>query len=452
MTKKHDAKRFREKLGKLFALLGSSNAHESETARRKIDQLLASNRKTWNDLTELLQTGKDDGSWNDPDNSNDAAAPPAGGGAAGPSVNPFDLIYYTLEKYLHVKPHELVAITLWIMHTFVFDRFMITPRLALLSPVRGCGKSTAIDILELLTLKPEKFDHTSPANLYHIIDEKRPTLLLDEVDNMDLTTPGPLRSILNSGHKAGGSVGRVARGGSRRFSTFAPVAFGAIGTLPLPLMHRSIIVNMERAPRSANLERFDCRNAEQIAVFDAIYRVLFRWTQQCQLDPDPPMPAELHNRRADNWRVLLAIADACSHGVEARKAVVTMSLDHQDEDPGVELLRDVRTIFNAKRVDRLAGADIVVDLHGFEDSIWAEWRGLRGDQRPHKLSQAELAALLRPFGIRPKSIWPSGPRTGARSKKGYTREQFEAAWRSYCSEEEGGTSAQAGKIKHLRSS
>jgi phage replication-related protein YjqB (UPF0714/DUF867 family) len=65
--------------------------------------------------------------------------------------------------------------------------------------------------------------------------------------------------------------------------------------------------------------------------------------------------------------------------------------------------------FDARRVDRLASADIVVDLHGLEDATWSEWRGIGGDQQPRKLSQGELAKQLRRFRF-PKSVWPLGPR------------------------------------------
>jgi hypothetical protein len=39
---------------------------------------------------------------------------------------------------------------------------------------------------------------------------------------------------------------------------------------------------------------------------------------------------------------------------------------------------------------------------------------------------------LRPFGIRPGSVWPVPRHPGAKSAKGYLRSQFEAAWAAYC--------------------
>jgi hypothetical protein len=67
-----------------------------------------------------------------------------------------------------------------------------------------------------------------------------------------------------------------------------------------------------------------------------------------------------------------------------------------------------------------------------EDSLWVEWRGSRDDQRPHRLTEAELALLLRPFRIRPRTIWPTPRHPETKSAKGYLRAWFEDAWRSYC--------------------
>jgi Protein of unknown function (DUF3631) len=57
---------------------------------------------------------------------------------------------------------------------------------------------------------------------------------------------------------------------------------------------------------------------------------------------------------------------------------------------------------------------------------------VRDDRPGRKLTQGDVARLLRPFGIRSKSIWPAHRSAGSSSRKGYTRDQFEDAWRSYC--------------------
>jgi hypothetical protein len=333
-----DAKseKWRDKLRKLHALMGSDNASESEAARRKILEMLAYNKKTWNDLPALLAAGGGEESLRDPDEPPD----PPWSGDTTTEQNPFDLVCSILQEHLHLKHSpEFIALALWAMHTHVFDRFAHTPRLALLSPVRGCGKTAVLEVLEQLVMRPVRFDHTTAAAAYRIIDGKRPALLFDEFDNQELNKPGPLRAVLNSGHGRKGVKMIVEKGQERRFSTFAPAAFATIGALPLPLMHRSIVIRMERAPHSVRLKRFDSDDESQQAHFGDIYAAIFRWARQVKLDRDPAMPAKLHNRRADNWRVLLAIADACGRGDLARKAALEMSREHQDEDAAVELLR-----------------------------------------------------------------------------------------------------------------
>jgi hypothetical protein len=125
--------------------------------------------------------------------------------------------------------------------------------------------------------------------------------------------------VFNSGHGQDGAIGRMEKNGPQRFSTFAPVAISAIGTLPLPLQHRPIIIHTERAPRDAGLKRLDLKDADQLENFSNIYRRIDQWSRLCELDPNPSIPKALHNRRADNWRILLSIADVCDWGVWPEK-------------------------------------------------------------------------------------------------------------------------------------
>jgi hypothetical protein len=337
--------KLRDKLTKLFALLGSNNANEREAARCKIDELLAKNKKNWNDLTELLSSGNAHG-WQDdePDASVDEHPRPA----------PLDLIRHILQRHLQLSEHQFAAVTLWIAHTFLFDRFAITPRLAAESPVRGCGKTTLLNIIKTLGSKTTKSDHVTAAVLFRLIDRERPTLLLDEADNQDLPNDPTLRAVINSGHHCDGKIMRFLDGRIQSFSTFAPLAFATISKLPLPILHRSIVIHMERSP-SETLTRFDPKTiVEQAEDCDIIYRETFLWARQIKLNLNPTMPEGLRNRPTDNWRVLLSIADACSPawGELAREAAIALSAG-QDEDLGVLLLSDIRDVF-----DRRPTADV----------------------------------------------------------------------------------------------
>jgi hypothetical protein len=210
----------RDRLAKLFAMLGSDNAGERENARCIIDEILRKNRKSWNDLTELLQAGgSGDADWK-PDDDEAATA----GKPTGADVSALDLVHYILEEYLELRPQEYVAIALWVLHTHVYNQFIVTPRLALVSPVRGCGKTNTLELLKLLTARSRKDDGITAAAIFRLVDREHPTLLLDEAHNLGLDANGILRSVLNSGHRRGGSLTRVIRDLPKRFSTFAPLS------------------------------------------------------------------------------------------------------------------------------------------------------------------------------------------------------------------------------------
>jgi hypothetical protein len=209
-------------------------------------------------------------------------------------------------------------------------------------------------------------------------------------------------------------------------------------------MHRAVVINMQRA--SGELQRLD----EHDPSFPAAREQIRRWMTTCSLAPDPEMPPSLRNRAADNWRVLISIGDSLAHGEDARAAAVELCANRPDEDPGVTLLTDIRSVFLALGVDRITSEGLVAALVGLDDGFWHEWRGLNDDQPPRRLTQGELARLLRPFGIRPKTIWPAQRRPSDKSKRGYTRGQFESAWRAYCPAPD--TPTQSGRIIGLRRS
>src|SRR5262245_54554247 len=150
----------RKRLRDLHARMGSSSAGERETAWRKLDALLKRLGKTWNDLAELLRE--------DPPASAPLQSDPRDGAASDPfdlpgAPTPADTVRAMIEDYVVLDPHEYVATTLWVIHTHIFDQFMVTPRLSLTSPVRSCGKTTMLDVMDRMVARPEKSDNITAA-------------------------------------------------------------------------------------------------------------------------------------------------------------------------------------------------------------------------------------------------------------------------------------------------
>ena len=420
--------RNRKRIQQLHALLGSQHDGERDTARKKLLELLQKLRLSWNDLPWLLTADSSPSSNDDADDADDDQPLDSSDGVV---PNALELVHHMLLEFVSLRsPAEYVAVALWILHTYVFDRFMISPRLAIRSPVRECGKTTLLVLIERLSARPMRTDNTTAAVIYHMIDLQPYTILIDEGDNLDLKTNGALRAALNSGHLKGSGVTRMVDGKPRRLATFSPLAVAAIGSLPLPLplLSRSIKIDMQRSDGVNNLRRLDDANAT--GDLDLAYRHAFMWARAAQLNPDPEMPAGIRNRAADNWRVLVAIGDSFgpNWGAAARDAAVALLHGDSDEDIGVMLLSDIRNIFDDLGLDRIHSHELLRHLVDLEDAGWGEFYGLKGNQAPRALSGAQLKSILKPLKIQTRSIWPVGPRDGSKSRKsrkGYLRIQFE---------------------------
>jgi hypothetical protein len=341
------------------------------------------------------------------------------------------MVLAVINGHVDVTADEALAIALWILLTHHADKFEYSPRLALLSPVKGCGKTTVLKALRHLCMRPRLMNSVTPALIYRVIDREHPTLLIDEGDNLGLNINPTIRTIMNSGHNVGSSVGRVIKGEPKEYDTFGPLAIGAIGTLPLTLMDRSIIVHMEKSQRR-DLRRLD-PYSPNIKVVDAVYREICKWARTPQLtNIDAILPGD-RTRHADNWRPLIAVADGFGKawGRKARAAASAYKLNYSDDDLRVILLTDIRTAFDRLNVDRIASKQLVVEVRAIND-LWDACPGPRGT---HTLTTGSMAALLRPFrpAIRSVTIWrPSrkrGDSTG--SGKGYLRSAFATAWAKY---------------------
>jgi putative DNA primase/helicase len=370
--------RTRRVLRKLVALQGSDNEKERASAWRRIDEILKRHKQTWGELPELIGAIPDD----DPQ----PASPSANDRAD--AIGALDLVEGMLRRYVGLKEHEYV-VPLWAVHTHVYDQFSITPRLALTSPTSDCGKSTLLLFLKAICASPHKSDDVTPASLFRLIDAGFTTLLCDEIDNADLANNRVFRAIANGGHHRSGAIVRTIDGQPRSFSTFSPMALAAIGavSLPLPLRRRSVSIHMERADDASVLTRFD-ENEDRLPLI-VVHQTIVTWASAAQLAREPAMPTGLRDRAADNWRVLLSIADAYGRGwgERAREAALIMARGYRDEDIAVTLLRHIRDTFEAYSVDRIASVLLVAALCDLEDAPWAEWRGVKDDQPPRKLTQ-----------------------------------------------------------------
>jgi hypothetical protein len=188
------------RLRELHELLGSADDRDREAIVKRIGEVLERYRANWIDVLDLVASAPT-GATTAPD----VLRPPS----PADVPNPLDPLTTIISDFMDVTEDEVILLAVWILGTYIYRRFTHFPRIAVLSPVRGCGKSTVLKILRALTANSHKTDNITSAAIYHLLDQNRETtLLMDEVDNQNLPRNNDLRSVLNSGHERGGTIDR----------------------------------------------------------------------------------------------------------------------------------------------------------------------------------------------------------------------------------------------------
>ena len=333
-----------------------------------------------------------------------------------------------LRLYVVLPEPAYVAVVLWILLTFVFDRFAICPLLVFTSPTLRCGKTTIMALLSALVLRPFKTSNASRATLYRMASW-RPTLLLDEFETYS-RGDDVMRGIINSGHcKSQAFVLRSGLSGLTKFSTWFPKSIAMIGSPAPTIADRSVIVPMRSRAPSEKVEplRFD-----RLSDFQPLVQQAARWALDHGEElarAEPLVPPEVQSDRArDNWRPLLAIAEALGGDWAARTRQAALELsavvdDGLRGDVGLLLLHDMQTIFDTRKSDRVDTTTILSDLAAMDERPWPTFSGGRA------MGAERLANLLKPFGIHSQK-WSDG---GAKRDfhRGYFRQDFAKAFASY---------------------
>ena len=334
-----------------------------------------------------------------------------------------------IRRYVVLSDSHATACTLWVTHCHAFAAAEATPYLNVTSAVKQCGKTRVLEVLEPLVPRPWLTGRVSTAVLTRKVDGETPTLLLDESDAVFTHRSAygeALRSLLNSGYRRSGRSSLcVAQGAGlayRDFSTFCPKAIAGIGALPDTVTDRSIRIALKRRAPHERVDRFRLRDAPRVGAPLRARLNAWRGTALGVLrDVDPALPPELRDRAADVWEPLLAIADPAGGDwpTWARRAATALSgrVSVDDDTVSVRLLQDVRQVFTEATI---GSAELVRRLVVLEDRPWADWRS------GCPISQARVAALLRPFGIQPMKL-----RFGERTANGYTKRMFADAWSRY---------------------
>ena len=350
------------------------------------------------------------------------------GGVTDPAAL-LDAVMAFIRRFVATSDSALVAITLWAAHTHIAGSFYTSPRLALLSPEPGSGKTRVLEVLALLVLRAMLSFSASPAAIFRTLAVETRTLLFDEVDAV-FTKRGKddgnedLRALLNVGYRRGATIPRCVgpRHEVQMFDVFSPTAMAGLGDLPDTLMSRSVIVRMRRRAPGERVEQFRLRihEAEGTELRDA----LTGWAEAYGETIGaawPELPDGVEDRNAEVWEPLLAVADAAGgHWPDTARAACLELLQvaaDREVSLGVRLLEDMRAVFGDR--DAMHTQDILDRLNGLDEAPW-------GDLYGKPMQPRLLARMLKRYDVSSVKVKVDG-----RSLQGYRREDLWDSWERY---------------------
>jgi Protein of unknown function (DUF3631) len=345
-----------------------------------------------------------------------------------------------VRRYVFVSDDQAVAVTLWLVFSWLHEHegaVTHSPILYVTSAEKDSGKSTLLGVLNFLAHRSlQSVDISGPA-LFRSIAKWQPTLIVDEADDALADNPD-LRSVVNSGWTRGQGVIRCHPDTHEPelFSTFAPKIVAMKGrNLPDTTLSRAIVIGMKPRRASDPNEHAADFNHIDNETFARLRSQLLRWTADnaaVLAKTAPEILPGFHNRRRANWVPLLAIAEA--GGGDWKKAAWQAALaieavaDTFDPSIGVELLRTIKTVFDAREKSkdsitlankhRISSAGLVAELIADQTAPWATYN------KGKPISQRQVAGLLKPYGIKPGTVrFDDGTRDGT-TAKGYLLEWF----------------------------
>lgn len=316
--------------------------------------------------------------------------------------------------YIALPAHAALALALWVLHAYTIDASFVSPILAITSPVMRCGKTTLLIVVGALTPRRVYASNITAAGLFRLVEKFAPTLLVDEADTF-FRDDDDLRGILNSGFLRTAAMTIRPVGDDhepRAFSTWCAKVVALIGRLPPTLTDRAIEIAMRRRLPNESVERLRLDTIDAEA--ETLRRQAARWAadhlEQVRV-ADPDVPKALHDRAADCWRPLLAIADAIGGAIvvadeqtgvsPARTAALALSGAQTiaESDLPIELLKDIRVVLRELReqttTDGAIKTDVLLEhLHAMADRPWPAFGRNEKPITSHKLAQ-----FLKRFGI-----------------------------------------------------
>jgi putative DNA primase/helicase len=329
-----------------------------------------------------------------------------------------------LRRYILVRDDDILAIALWVMFAWVHEAIAVySPILLFTSPDGDCGKTTACGVVKFLTPRGHSTAELTGPSLFRFVDHVKPTLIIDDADNLLKDKPD-LEHIINVSWTRDTKIPRQDHGVTRWFDPFCPKLVSGVNVaLKKATMTRTIKIKFK--PKLPE-EKTDDFNHVDDDSFVALRRKAMRWTTdnaEALKGARPILPPGFANRLKMNWILQLAIADLAGGDwpKSARRAAIILARERREPSVGVRALETFRLLF-ATQGPELTSTDAQRLFAADPDGEWAEFNG---PGRP--ITKRQIALLLDPYDIHPDVIHPKG----RKSERGYKAEWFADAFARY---------------------
>jgi putative DNA primase/helicase len=357
-----------------------------------------------------------------------------------------DEAFAEIRRYVVTDEYNLATICVWSLFTHIVHRddllVPISPRLAIQAEEKNCGKTTALNAVGCMVLRPKPVLSTTAAAFFRIISKYLPTVLLDEADKAFRRGYGiDLLQLINGGHSRGFTgVDRVEEIDGRRevvtYDAWGAVALAGIGRLhEATTQSRCIVIQMQRAKGDEQPEHM---KRGRSVVLEQVRQKFARWCGDLKVLPDIKLPPGLINRTGDNWEPMLQLAHLAGPrwwDLILKAARAEAASETSADGTATPLLYDIRAVFGTKT--RMSSDALCRGLLALPDPS-GEWRRCNrgGEITPYYL-RTRLRNLLEPPGAQQ---W----KEGRSNVRGYLAEQFKDAFERYLDQPQRSGGASAG--------
>ena len=310
------------------------------------------------------------------------------------------------EHVIFQSHHDADAIAVWIIGSYLMDHWSRFPKLLIVSPERECGKTTALQAIELFAQNAKLASSITPSAVYRLIEQEAPTLLIDEAD-LTLKHSEELQAIVNAGHTRRGAMKLISRpipSGNWvpvEMSLWCPQVIAGIGEFNDTLTSRSIVIGLRRKGANEPVSYLSDGLYEELLPFREKLMTCVEEIESEQLLQAPPMPIEAVNRVGDNWMPLFQIAALAGKVWIGKITDAFEELEVQRKQFGAiptssDLMADIREVLKGYIGPEVPSNELLQKLLALTEADWHRANSGR------EITSKWLVAKLRPYGIMPR--------------------------------------------------